>query len=259
MLPVPCSRSSASGPVITFQSRPRPIGTGFNRELGSPLCRVLHRNTVSLVNRRAVLPLLHTERLALAHALRDMPGADWEHPSLCARWTVHDVLAHLTAAARTQTLPWLTSMAASRFDTDQHNQRLLHRHRAADPVRTLAAFRDSARSSAAPFGEHAGMLGEVVVHGQDIARALDLPLIPDREALRVVAEFFATKDFAVNSSTLVRGLRLAATDDDLILGHGPEVRGPLLDLVMAMAGRAVVFDELEGAGAEILSVRLRRS
>lgn len=208
------------------------------------------------MNRRDVLPLLQAERLALADALRDVPDVDWERPSLCAGWTVRDVLTHLTAAARTPTLPWLMNMAAARFDTDRHNQRLLHRHRAADPARGLAAFRDSAMSSAAPFGERAGMLGEVVVHGQDIARPLGLPLVPAREAVRVVAEFFASKDFAVNSHTLVRGLRLEATDDDLAVGDGPEVRGTMLDLVMAMAGRTAALDELEGAGAEVLRERL---
>lgn len=226
---------------------------------GLLLSRTLHRPIVGLVNRGDVLPLLGAERLALADALQDPPAVDWERPSLCAGWTVQDVLTHLTAAALTSTLPWLANMAASRFDTDRHNQRLLHRFRAADPVTTLADFRTAATSSAAPFGEWEGALGEVIVHGQDIARPLGLPLAPSREAVRGVAEFFARKDFAVNSSTMARGLRLEATDDELVLGDGPPVRGSMLNLVMAMAGRAVVLDELEGEGAEVLRARLPRS
>lgn len=223
------------------------------------MSRILHRHIVGLVNRRTVLPLLGAERLALADAVRDLPDAEWKRPSLCAGWTVQDVFTHLTAAACTSTLPWLANMAASRFDTDRHNQRLMHRFRAADPVTTLADFRAAATSSAAPFGEWEGALGEVIVHGQDIARPLGLPLAPSRDAVRGVAEFFARKDFAVNSSTLVRGLRLEATDEELVLGDGPPVRGTMLNLVMAMAGRAVVLDELEGEGAEVLRARLLRS
>ncbi|GAA4522606.1 maleylpyruvate isomerase family mycothiol-dependent enzyme [Brachybacterium paraconglomeratum] len=211
------------------------------------------------MHRPNVLPLLHAERLALAEALRDVPDADWAHASLCAGWTVQDVLTHLTAAARTATIPWLLNMAATRFDTDQHNQRLLRRHQAADPAGTLGAFRTSAASSAAPFGALEGMLGEVIVHGQDIARPLCLPLVPSPEAVRVVAEFFVSKDFAVNSSTLVRGLRLEATDDDLVLGEGPVVQGTLLNLVMAMAGRVIVLDALQGEGVVVLRERLLSS
>ena len=188
-----------------------------------------------------------------------MPDADWAHASLCAGWTVQDVLTHLTAAARTATIPWLLNMAATRFDTDQHNQRLLRRHQAADPAGTLGAFRTSAASSAAPFGALEGMLGEVIVHGQDIARPLGLPLAPAHSTVRIVAEFFARKDFAVNSSTLIRGLRLEATDDDLALGDGPVIRGTLLNLVMAMAGRTIVLDELQGEGVGMLRERLLSS
>lgn len=41
----------------------------------------------------------------------------------------------------------------------------------------------------------------------------------------------------MNSKGLVKGLALVALDNDFATGAGPEVRGSLLDLVMAMAGR----------------------
>lgn len=72
-----------------------------------------------------------------------------------------------------------------------------------------------------------------------------------------MAAFLARRDFAVNSRTLVRGLRLEAADDAFAIGGGPEVRGPLLALVMAMAGRRVGREELDGDGREILAHRGR--
>ena len=210
------------------------------------------------MTRTHLAPLLHAERAALADAMQDLPDEAWAHPSLCAGWTVHDVLAHLTAAARTSTLPWLANMVASRFDTDRHNLRLLQRYRAADPADTLSTFRNAMTSTVAPFGMLEGALGEIIVHGQDIARPLGLPLMPSRDALRVVAAFFARKDFAINSSTLVRGLRLEAADDEFASGDGPVLRGPLLALVMAMAGRPAALDELDGEGLEVLRERLPR-
>lgn len=203
-------------------------------------------------------PLIHAERAALADALDDLPADAWKAGTLCEAWTVHDVVAHLTAAASTSTLPWLTNMAASRFDTDRHNHRLMLRHRSADPARTLAAFRAAQTLSAAPFGAQEGALGEVVVHGQDIALPLGLPVLPSREAVETVADFFARKDFAVNSRTMAHGLRLEATDGDFRAGDGPVVRGRTLALVLAMAGRVSALDELTGDGTPLLHERIVR-
>jgi hypothetical protein len=47
---------------------------------------------------------------------------------------------------------------------------------------------------------------------------------------------------------LVARIRLTATDIDLSIGDGPEVRGPLLALLLAVTGRRVALDELEGKG-----------
>lgn len=201
---------------------------------------------------------IHAERLHLAEVLRTLPATSWGASTLCESWSVRDVVAHLTAAASTPTLPWLTNMLAARFDTDQHNQRLLLRHRGMDDAETLDRFESAVTARRAPFGVAEGPLGEVLVHGQDIAIPLGLPLSPSRKATRTVAEFFARKDFAVDSHSLVRGVRLEAIDDDLRLGDGPPVRGTMLSLVMAMAGRSIALDELEGEGVDVLRRRLAR-
>ena len=204
-------------------------------------------------------PLVHAERTTLADALQALTAADWDAPTLCPPWSVRDVVAHLTAGASTATLPWLANMAASRFDTDRHNQRLLLRHRGTDAADTLARFRAARGRTTAPFDAEAGALGEIVVHSQDIALPLGLPLTPSPDALDAVAGFFARKDFAVNSRTLAQGLRLEATDGGFHSGDGPGVRGTTLSLVLAMAGRTVTLDQLSGDGVALLRERIARS
>jgi len=56
--------------------------------------------------------------------------------------------------------------------------------------------------------------------------------------------------------SLVKGLHLAADDADFRAGAGPKAVGPLRALVMAMAGRAAVLEDLEGDGVPELSRRM---
>jgi uncharacterized protein (TIGR03083 family) len=46
-----------------------------------------------------IWPTVHGERKALATDLRQLSSEDWARSSLCANWTVRDVLAHMTSAA----------------------------------------------------------------------------------------------------------------------------------------------------------------
>lgn len=187
--------------------------------------------------------------------LDGLTAEQWHTGSLCTEWRVEQVAAHLTAAANTGTWAWVRSITGAGFNADRHNARRLARHLGRTPEETSERFRDSVRLTVAPTKDDAAWLGEVIVHGQDIARPLGITLVPDPGGVREVALFFAAKDFAVKSRSLVRGLALDATDAAFTSGSGPGVRGRLLDLVMAMAGRADYWKELEGDGV----AELRRS
>jgi uncharacterized protein (TIGR03083 family) len=183
----------------------------------------------------------HAARAALAEDLAGLTDAQWTQPSLCGRWTVEEVVAHLTAVASTGTLRWIVSAAGARFDFDRHNARRLADHRGATPAETLGRFRRVIGSTTAP-GPAAAMLGEVIVHAQDIRRPLGLEEVPPVEAVTMVADFYARKNFA-------------ATDGPFAAGSGPEVRGTTLALTMAMAGRAAYCDDLDGPGLTTLRGR----
>jgi uncharacterized protein (TIGR03083 family) len=200
--------------------------------------------------------LAHAERAALAEDLSDLSDEQWRHGTLCGKWDVEEVVAHLTAAASLGRWKWLRSMAAARFRPAVHNQRRLAEHRGSTPVETLAAFRAIIDSTIAPSAHTPAYLGEVVVHAQDIRHPLGLTRTPSLDALTPVAEFFARRNFAVPSRNHVVDLELRADDGPFAAGGGPLVTGPTLALVMCMAGRPAYLEELSGPGVQLLRTRL---
>lgn len=195
------------------------------------------------------------ERDALVEDLRSLSPDRWRSATLCGEWDVEEVMAHLGAASRLAFPAWLRSMIGARFDPDVHNRRRLEEFRGSSPEETLERFAGIGPIRL-PRRESIGGLGEMIVHSEDIRRPLGIQHDPDSEGLLAVARFFAAKDFAVNSKSLVAGLRLRATDAEFTVGDGPEVSGRLLDLVMAMAGRREALAGLVGDGAAELLGRL---
>lgn len=197
----------------------------------------------------------HAERAALAEDLAHLTDDEWARPSLCGRWTVEEVVAHLTAAASIGRIRWLGSVLGARFDTDLHNERRLAEHRGATPAETLARFRAAVPLTRAPSGHTPAWLGEVVIHAQDVRRPLGIARTPSVAAATAVATFCAGRDFTVAGRSAVAGLRLEATDGPFAHGDGPLVRGTTLALVMGMAGRAAYCDDLDGPGVPVLRDR----
>ena len=94
-----------------------------------------------------------------------------------------------------------------------------------------------------------------MVHGEDIRRPLGITRQYPRPILTKVAEHYASSDMVVVAKSRVAGLRLQATDGPFAAGTGDEVRGSTLALVMAMTGRSVFLDELQGDGVGALRER----
>lgn len=205
--------------------------------------------------RGALWAAIHAERAALADDLADLDDGQWARPSLCGRWTVEEVVAHLTAAASVGRLRWLTSVLGARFDFAVHNDRRLAEHRGATTAETLDRFRRTLTSTTAASGHTAAWLGEVVVHAEDVRRPLGLRRPPAVEGVTEVARFYASRDFAVASRSTAEGLRFEATDGPFSTGAGPLVTGTTLALTMVMAGRGIYCDDLTGAGVATLRER----
>jgi uncharacterized protein (TIGR03083 family) len=205
--------------------------------------------------RDALWSSAHAERAALADDLASLDEAQWAQPSLCGRWVVEEVVAHLTAAASIGPQRWFTSALGARFDFVLYNDRRLAEHRGATPAETLERFRRVITSTTAPLGPTAAWLGEVIVHAHDIRRPLGLLRTPSVDTVTPVARFYARRDFTVASRSAINGLRLEATDGSFAVGAGPLVSGTTLALTMAMAGRRAFCDDLAGPGVPELRWR----
>ncbi len=197
----------------------------------------------------------HMERAALAEELASLTDVQWALPSLCGRWVIEDVVAHLTAAASVGPGRWLASVVGARFDFDRHNDRRLAEHRGSSPAETLERFRRVVTSTRSAPGPTVAWLGEVVVHSHDIRRALGMPRTPPVEVVTEVARFYVRRNFAVPSRTRAEGLRFEATDGPFAAGAGPLVSGTTLALTMAMAGRRAYCEDLAGPGVSTLLAR----
>lgn len=198
----------------------------------------------------------HQARQDLADDLAGLDDAQWRQPTLCAEWNVEHVVAHLTAAASIGKWAWMRSIVGSGFRPAVHNDRRLREHLGSTPRKTLESFRAVTNSTVAPTGDLPAYLGEVIVHSEDIRHPLGLPSRGYVEAVTEVARFYVSRNFTVNSRSVAAGLHLHATDGPFSAGDGPEVSGPTLALVMAMAGRRSHLDQLTGDGMPLLADRL---
>jgi uncharacterized protein (TIGR03083 family) len=196
------------------------------------------------------------EREELLDLLEGLAPEQWQTPSLCAGWTVHDVVAHVLSYEDLGPRQLAARFADGRLLVSRINA-IGVRESAA---RTPADMVEQLRSHLTPRGFTAGLGGAIaltdgLIHQQDIRRPLDRPrTIPaDRlvPALRV-----ALFGPVLRGWLRVRDVRLVATDIDWSSGRGPEVRGTGEALLLAVAGRPAVSGELSGPGSERVVRRL---
>ncbi|MEU0738117.1 maleylpyruvate isomerase family mycothiol-dependent enzyme [Streptomyces sp. NPDC006134] len=211
--------------------------------------------TAARGRRAGAWPLIRAERAALAADLADVTGEQWETPSLCAGLTVREVLAHLTAGASLGAVRWMAGVIRCRFDFDQQVAMRLAEQLGTAPAETLERFRRVIPSTTKPPLPALAMLGETIVHGEDIRRPLGIRRAYPIETVTRVAEYYRGSDLVVVAKGRIDGLRLVADDGPFTTGSGALVTGPTVALVMAMTGRASHCDDLEGDGAEILRGR----
>ncbi|MBO0833717.1 MAG: maleylpyruvate isomerase family mycothiol-dependent enzyme [Actinobacteria bacterium] len=202
-----------------------------------------------------IWPLVHAERAALAADLADLTDQQWATPSLCAGFTVRQVLAHLTASASLNPVRWLAGVIRCRFDFDKQNAMRLAEQLGATPAETLARFRSVITSTIKAPVPTVAMLGETVVHAEDIRRPLGIHRDYPTTTLTRLADYYQGSDLVVPAKRRIAGLRLKASDGPFGTGSGPLVSGSTLALIMAMTGRVTYCAELDGDGVATLHAR----
>jgi len=203
----------------------------------------------------AAWPLVHTERAALVDDLAGLSDGQWATRSLCSELTVREVLAHLTAGASLNSVRWLAGVIRCRFDFDRQVAVRLAEQLGASPGETLERFRRVVPSTTKPPLPVIAMLGETLVHAEDIRRPLGIDHDYPIETVTRVADYYRGSDLVVLAKGRIRGLRLVAQDGPFATGAGPRVSGTTSALVMAMTGRTTYLDDLEGDGVDLLRER----
>lgn len=202
-----------------------------------------------------VLDLGRDERLDFADFLAGLSTEQWDRPTLCTDWTVHDVVAHIMSYEGMTTAQLVGRFLRGGLMTDRINA-LGVADLADHPSERLVAM---VREHAYPRGLGAGFGGRIaltdnMIHQQDVRRALGLPRAIAAERLTVALDFARFAPL-IRGAWRARGTRLVATDLDWSHGRGPDVRGPGESLLMVMAGRPAALADLDGAGLMRLAAR----
>ena len=202
-----------------------------------------------------VWPTIHAERKALAADLEGITDEQWATPSMCSGWTVRDVLAHMTSAAKITPPKFVGALIGSGFSFEKAQTKGIAAERGAAPAETLARFKEQVASSKHPPGPNDTWLGEIIVHSEDIRRPLGIAHEYPTDAAVQAANFYKGSNLIIGSKKRVAGIKLRATDADWSFGDGPEVSGPIVSLVLAMTGRKPALDGLSGDGVATLRSR----
>jgi len=200
--------------------------------------------------------LIHEEREILVATLEGLSDDQWETRSLCGGWTVRQTAAHILAGAEQTGPRFFKGMVASgmRFNTMMdRGARRLGAMPTAEIVERLGARTTTTNHPPAPI---MAMLGEVVVHGEDIRRPLRIEAPSTGDAVVACLEMYKTATFPVGGKKRIAGLTLSATDVDWSCGDGPKVFGPGRALLLAMTGRPAGIEGLEGDGLAVFRARL---
>jgi uncharacterized protein (TIGR03083 family) len=207
------------------------------------------------VTKDEIWKYIHSERAHLVETLTDLPAEAWATPTLCAGWSVRDTTGHILAAAEQTPANFYKELISARFRFDVFTDRAARRLGALAPAVLIERLQARTTTTNHPPAPVLAMLGEIVVHGEDIRRPLRISHQTPPAALVAVADSYKKSNLLIGAKRRIAGLRLRADDVDWNTGDGPEVTGPLTSLVLAMAGRREALGDLIGDGVATLGSR----
>ena len=179
----------------------------------------------------------------LADLLSATPGAtpvdSWDAPTLCQKWRVRHVVAHVTMPVRLTPERFGAELAAAGGDFTM----LSHAVATRDADLPVAELIEQLRSSELhawqpPGGGAAGALSHAVIHSLDVTIALDRPAVAPAGAVTAVLDQLTAANGAYFGINLT-GVRLEAADTDWSWGNGRPVRADGGSLVALLGGRTL--------------------
>lgn len=204
------------------------------------------------------------ERRTLADFLETLQPADWDVPSLCARWRVRDVVAHIAWGPAQPFLRTLGGMVRSGFRPNRAVADTARRWGGREPAEMVRHLRRTAEQRRhSPIITPTHVLADLLAHNLDIRRPLGRPRPVPADAFRLSADLLAGIGWPLrivfdrSPRRVLQGLRLVADDVDWAHGDGPEVRGSADTMLLVITGRRQVDPaELTGPGAATLYERI---
>jgi uncharacterized protein (TIGR03083 family) len=213
------------------------------------------RKVGSPVKSEEIWTYIHSERNAMAETWAGLTAEQWAASSWCQGWSVKVTAGHVLAAAEQTPFKFYKELAAAGFRFNVFVQRAAEKLATLEPDELVRRLRARTTTTNHPPAPVIAMLGEIVVHGQDIRRPLDLDHTTPEEALVALADSWKNTNLLIGAKRRIAGLRLRATDSSWTSGEGPEVSGPLTALVLAMTGRRGALADLQGDGVPVLTGR----
>ncbi len=200
--------------------------------------------------------MIRSERAALVERLDALADADWDKPSLCTGWSVRDTVAHMIATAYLTPPAFFGKLIGAGFNFQTMTRKEIARWSdGRSPAELVDLLRARIDARTAPPGPAPSWLGETIVHGEDVFRALGGYADHPVEHVVAVANFYQASNLLIGAKNRIAGVTLRATDTDWSHGTGPEAAGPAIALVLAMTGRKVALDDLTGDGVAVLRER----
>lgn len=200
-------------------------------------------------------PMIHAERGAIATTVSGLTEEQLSAPSLCGGWSIRDLIGHMISTNETTPMSFYSGLISSGFKFNRFTARGVERHNAGDAATLAAKLEKGTTTTNHPPGPVVAMLGETVIHGEDLRRPLGLSRTVPEASLVAVADFYKKSNLIVGAKRRIAGLHLQATDAEWSTGDGPDVSGPLVSLILAMTGRKAAVGDLSGEGVATLGQR----
>lgn len=213
--------------------------------------------TTTPMTEQDLMPAIAAERQDLADLLSNLPEQAWDALTLCDRWRVRELVAHLTMPFRYSSARFLAELARSGGRFDAMADRCARRDAARIPAEgLLAGLRDNVTNPwKPPGGGLTGALTHDVVHGLDMTVPLRIDRRVPEERLRIVLTSIIGAAALKHFGTDLTGIELRANDLDWSFGSGQRVSGAAQDLLLVVCGRKLPPGRLIGASADRFTSR----
>src|SRR5690625_4072520 len=126
------------------------------------------------LTKNQVWDIVHAERQKLVDELEGLPLVEWDTPSLCEGWSVHDVLAHLIDSSNMGKRDFVLGLLRARGNCDRVNEVGIQKYKRSDPAETVAELRTARDLTRTPPAPTITRFIEVALHGEDIRRPLGM-------------------------------------------------------------------------------------